>query len=335
MEKLTDLLHSLTEVIIRYHDAHVSEPLVRASAATIANAYREKSEELISSPETLEETFSALITKCTTAYPERRHLLQYLAHQIGFLNSFISKATSSSVEELNRYKAQLSTMLIDFKQLLDTKKSNVHRVSYSTVESGATPKEIGLNGLVKDGYFEVGHFCDSGTLLDEIVMQRLQLTTKSTDESIKDTIDVLCNHHQKPLVDAEKSVLEKRELALNKEKAVLTVKLEQAEPKLLDLERENEALKSTLAEERSKRIELEESARPEELRAAKEKISEQDKTINELRAQLTQKNFPLFKGQAKTGFYSPLLFAALATAQQKAPGQVPAPKEGGSYDPSI
>lgn len=317
MEKLADLLYSLTEVIIRYHDTHVGEPLVRASAATIAKAYREKSEELTSSPETLAETFSTLITNCTTAYPERRHLLQYLAHQIGFLNSFISKQTSSSTEELNLYKAQLSTMLIDFRQLLDTKKSNIHRVSYSTVESGTTPKEIGLNGLVKDGYFEVGHFCDSGTLLDEVVMQRLHLTTKSTDKSIRDSIDVLCNHHQKPLVDEEK--------------ATLTVKLREVEPKLLELERENEALKRSLVEELSRRI----SAHPEELNTAKEKILEQEATIKELRAQLAKKILPL----NKPGFYTPMLFTALATAQQKTQsqpqGQVPAPRDGTSYDPSI
>ncbi len=344
MPQLIDLLHSLTEVIIRYHDTHVSAPLVNNSDSTLlAKAYKDKSKEIIGDKETAQETLAELITKCTISYPKRKHLLNYFLHEVLFLNTMLTHPASFTPDELSKYKTQLSQMLIDFKQLLDTTKSKIHRVSYS-LSDDSSPTIIALDGLVKDGYFEVGHFCDSGTLLNEIVMSRVHFSMdhkekeKPTDIALSAFISELCDNHQNSLLAVEKLELQRQLDLVKREKAAQALELEKAGAKLVKQVEASAALTLELEQTRSKVRELEEAASkkvelvsqevqtesgPDELLVAREKIKVQETTISGLRADLAQKAppvLPLFRNPAFYGLYNPLLFNL---AQPRLPAKKP------------
>ena len=250
MTRIIDLLHSLTAVIIRYHDAQkVSEKLIIESNPSLLAAYSLRI--LTDTDKGFKTILNELITQCTKGYLDRKHLLTYLVNEIVFLKTILDNKQSFSSSELEQYKAAMTQMLLNFKQLLLTAKSATCRVKYSQqdLESGQT---ITLNGLVNDGYFG-NTLCLSGDLLAE-VLGRLNLSYTSSDEDIRDKADILCTEHQNALlvpeleqhkkdqakvIEAEQdkvTILNEQIKAVQQRESAITLQLEQALEKIKKLE---------------------------------------------------------------------------------------------------
>lgn len=330
MTRLVDLLHSLTAVIIRYHDAHVSEKLIIESDPTLltskSRAYSPRI--LTDSDKGFQTLLNELITKCTNGYPARKHLLTYLVNEIVFLKYLLDRKQSFNPSELEQYKATMSQMLLNFKQLLLTTKSTTCSVKYSTPNPEAAPK-IALNGLLNDSYYG-SKFCFSGDLFVE-VLTRFNLSHTSTDEEMITKAEILCTEHQNSLLIPELEQLNKTQAEVIKaEQAKVTGLTEQLKTaceeqsaQALHLEHALEKIKAlevqaahqaTLASETT--IEPEPEPEPE-LLAAQRTIEEQAATISSLRQQLSQKMTPspfrqtTFMG---LGLYNPLLFSLKPSA---------------------
>ena len=297
MAKLIDLLYSLTEVIIRYHDIHVSEPLVRNSNPNLlANAYKLKSKDIIATPDTIKDVLDGFITSCTVSYPERKPLLRYLTHQILFLNQILAQQASFSDEQLAHNKVQLKEMFINFRELLTTKKSNTYWVNYSKNKpSDPSPVRDEMHGVVKDAYFEMGHFCDSGSLLDEIVMGRFHLSTKTSNDEIGGLVDELCDNYQNTLFAAEKIELQRQLELAKREKTEQLLELEKfktiSAEQLLELDKlktagtmqvsEFEKLKLVCSEQVAEKIELQRQLELEKREKAEQLLElEKIKTVS-------------------------------------------------------
>lgn len=185
MVTLVRVMEALTEVIVQYHDAHVSP----------SEQVRDKA---------IRPSLEILINRCTSYYPERKDLLTYLSREIKFIKAIIDHEGSFTPEGLLFNKGQLAQLFINIRALLCTKKSETYSVHMRHIpgsEEGSI--EVILHGLVKDGYLDFGHFCDSGTLLDEFLREKLHLTTSSSDDVINELAGELCDNYQNYLLAVE------------------------------------------------------------------------------------------------------------------------------------
>ncbi len=314
MAKLIDLLHSLTEIIIRYHDIHVSKYLVSSEPLTntYTTNYKNKSKLIIAAQESFEQELTELINKCTSNYSERKHLLNYLLNQIVFLNNLITKKSPLTPEALSSYKAQLKKMIIDFKQLLNLRKSNDCNVSYSTLDITLAPKNITLHGLLKEGYLDLGYFCDSGELINNFFMQRFHLEPKTSNIEIEEFINELCDNYQNSLFAKEKVTLETQIASLNHELFEIKANKSELEKTILEQEKIIAELEKTTLEQEKIIAELEKTTLEQ-----KKILTEQEKAINQQKEIITKqdtsiKELSLKKVLSISGMpYSSTLFKAL------------------------
>lgn len=200
MSRLQDLLHSITAVIIRYHDAHASEKLIVESDATlIPKKSRELSPSLLNR-EDFEEYLKSLIRSCTVGYETRKLLLNYLTHEIVFIKSMLERKQPFTEEELYQFKQQISQMFIDLKQLLLTNKTALYKVSHSHLERDTAPA-ISISGLKNDSYFG-NKYCFSGDLINEL-LGRFHFSSESSNEELRAFAEDICSDHQNSLLVPE------------------------------------------------------------------------------------------------------------------------------------
>jgi hypothetical protein len=249
MTRLQDLLHSITAVIIRYHDAHASEKLIVESEATLlTKKARELSPNLLRRVD-FEDYLKTLIKACTEGYEKRKPLLHYLIHQITFIKTMQERKESFKEEELIQYKQQIAQMLIDFKQLLLTNKSSFYKVSHSKLGNDTVPA-ITISGVKNDGYFG-NTYCFSGDLIKEL-LERFHFTNETSIDELRSFADDICLEHQNSLLVPELAQAQKKQEELLQSAAVkdsaltlqVTTLTREAATKKLELEKALETIKT-------------------------------------------------------------------------------------------
>lgn len=248
MTRLEDLIYSLATVLVRYHDSQgLTVSLVNEQDELLkAQKSRTLATSIINSDEpTFEAKLRELITKCTIKYPDRQHFLTYLLNELIVLKSIHSRTDVVQKEELPQYEALLFQILQQFKQLLTIKKNETTAIKYSTLPGSASgTADITLNGLINTAY--VGsHFCNSGNLLLEEVLNRLNLTDKSSNEEIQSAAQDMVSEYQNKLI-ADTAARAQQDLLqqLNSLKA----KLEQTDKKNSSLRQENKEQQNIIKE---------------------------------------------------------------------------------------
>ena len=204
MIQLVDLIHTLTSVIVRYHDLHVPEKLITESdSAALQKKALEYSATIINDGTTgYKDRLFELIQKCTGTYKDRAPLLAYFLHEIEFLKNAVERRNAFTPQEFDQFKTEIAQLLLDFKQLLLHLKSSAYEVSYSK-SPPQTEKKISLMGLLNTGY--LGKiYCDSGALLLEVLF-RFRIDPTTPDEKIRDIADGLCMELQNSLLVPELS----------------------------------------------------------------------------------------------------------------------------------
>jgi hypothetical protein len=210
MTRLQDLLHSITAVIIRYHDAHALKKLIvepEAEATLLTKRARELSPNLLRRVD-FEDYLKTLIRDCTEGYETRKPLLHYLIHQITFIKAMQERKESFKEEELIQYKQQIAQMLIDFKQLLLTNKSSSYKVSHSKLGNDTVPA-ITISGVKNDGYFG-NKYCFSGDLIREL-LERFHFTNETSIDELRSFADDICLEHQNSLLVPELAQAQKKQ----------------------------------------------------------------------------------------------------------------------------
>ncbi|RUR04403.1 hypothetical protein [Legionella sp. km772] len=249
MTKLVKLLNSLISTLRANHDIHAKNgPSLRYDTENL---------------ETLEATLETMIEKSTESYKDRIHFLAYLKHEALFIKDLLLRKTAFTPDELIKCKKELSTLLIDLRELLKTLKTANYRVSYSDLAEESL--KIDLKGL-SNGYY----FCASGTMVNNEIMTPLGLSYTSSNGTITSIVNDICEEHQIKL--------------LGDENPKLRVQLEQERAKVLELEatrqKEKETLELALTQERLKQQELEATSQREkaalELALTQERLKQQE-----------------------------------------------------------
>ena len=181
MTRLEDLIYSLATVIVGYHDSQGINKLVteKDKAIRLEKTRAIAIQIIKATSPTFDERLKSLITECTDGYPLRKPFLHYLLNQLMFLHSAQSRLNSFDKDSFNLYTAEMAKMLTDFQNLITTPKSStIDKIKYCAIpsekvkESGNTT--ITLSGLKNDSYYG-GEFCNSGELLHDEVLQRLNI----------------------------------------------------------------------------------------------------------------------------------------------------------------
>ena len=201
MTRIADLLHSLTAIIVRYHDRQVVDKLVAEVDPVLLRAKAKKHSAFILND--IEHDYYAvlegLIKKSTEINPERTHFLHYILNEIAYLKSMNDHKKSFLKEELELYKTQITRILTDFRQLLVTNKTLTHLTTQHKI--GKPDMQIDLAGLVNAGYMS-SSLCFSGELIKEL-LEGYDLSPTSSNEEIKLFAEELCTDHQTHLLVPE------------------------------------------------------------------------------------------------------------------------------------
>lgn len=277
MTRLLDLLHSLTAVIIRYHDAQTEKKMVYLVSELGKHSF-DLSLKLLNK-EDYQANLNQLIAQCTKTYKERKSFLDYMTHEITFIKSMLDRKSSCTELELTQLKQQITQMLLDFKQLLTTSKGEFYKVTYSKLTSEA-PTTISIAGLKKNSYFlfPSSTLCLSGDLV-KLVLARLNLSPESSEQEIKETAENMCQELQNSLLVPE--------LVTCQNELRIALKNEEAKVAQLSKELTNNKLELSTA---SKIDRITEAAPT----SAAKGLSEQTLKTQETYPQISQSNRPVF-----------------------------------------
>jgi hypothetical protein len=209
MTRLEDLLYSLTSIIVQYHDSQSSvTKLVEASdKSTLQKKSRELAIDFIEDRIKLKgfvkgnvnANLEKLIKDCTNGYPDRRPFLYFILHEINFIKSIRDYKAPIDAMRLEKYKLQISQMLINFKCLLTTPKSKMVQIKRSKIDD-ETDAVVSLSGLKSDAYLYGGEYCNSGSLVKEDVLDRLNILVSNTSEEILQVASKICAEYQNTLL---------------------------------------------------------------------------------------------------------------------------------------
>ena len=231
MTKLEELIYSLATAIVCYYDTQkgVKKLIVESDPTTLRKKSREYAIGIILNPK-FDDQLKGLIDVCTNGYADRKHFLTFLLREISFLKMQLNKELPYNEEEIAKYQKQVTKLLIDFKQLLNTPKGKKYEVTHSDDNTG-----IDLKGMINDAYWG-NHFCNSGTFLIDEVFNRFHITPSSSEEELTEVAMSLCTEHQNTLLVTE---LQKQNLQLQTEKALLESEKE-------DFAEKNKVLEETI-----------------------------------------------------------------------------------------
>ncbi|CEG56441.1 hypothetical protein [Legionella fallonii] len=340
MTRLEDLIYSLAALIVTYHDTQGTNVLV---TETIPQARLNKSRgiaTLIMKAEepSYDKRLTELIKECTDTYRLRRPLLFYILHQIKFLNLMQSQQKSFGDSQLIKYKEQIKNMLSDFQQLIITGKSKTLNVRYCELTPEGTntpPKEVSLPGLKNDAYYGPS-LCNSGELLKDEVLLRLNVTVHTSQEEIAALAEDLCTGHENalsvPELRATNVKLQEQITGLETTiKEDLKPKIEQANATIREQAQTIESLTDQLRQTESKPIEPSRTAETlalklEEaearIRALEKTASENEETIQKQKVTITRLekqngNKPLTTFGTYGPFFSAMYAQRLLTQKQE------------------
>jgi len=274
MKRLHDLLHSITAVIIRYHDSNAKDKLIIESDPTLL---QKKSLELSIerlSQRDFESNLKELVKQCTEGYDTRKPFLSYLIHEVTFIKSILDRTTSFNALELAQYKQQMAQILLDFKHLLLTNKSDSYKVTYSKLSSEAATT-ISISGLKNDGYFG-NKLCHSGDLIAALLAQ-FHFDSNSPDKEMVELIEDMCQEHQNSLLVPE-----------------LSKSLKVETDKVTTLTDQQDTLKLNLA------------AQKLELERALTKIKELEEATTKVKPQTSTTEMQVSRAPAYSSFFHPL-----------------------------
>lgn len=243
MTQLIDLLHGLTEVLIRYHDYYASPHFVSKSNPNPDSAYRDRSKS-ISHANNLNTQLEDIIHTILEKRKDKNQLLTYLKEDILFLNNLINRNTSVFEEQLEEDKNILIRMLIEIKQLILTQKT-----SQCTITLINTDSKVSISGALQ---------CESGNQLERF-FKKLNLSKDSSPDEITRFIDELCTNHQNQFLVSElrqkieeqnnaQSTLENQLKSITEAQNQATIQISSLQLEGVTLKDENEKLKLKLAE---------------------------------------------------------------------------------------
>lgn len=248
MSRVNDLLHLLTAVVIRYHDAQITRaddkitpnsnsaplltPQVKAfcdelfankNAITPTQAQDEEGDfQLLKRERTdFQASLKELIIRSTQQYDYRRHLLYYFLNEIVFLKTTLNRKNPFTPEELAQYKDIMMQLITNFQQLLSTDKTQQYKVKYSSWDGGV---DISLSGL--SSYMGL---CLSGTLLEK-VLSYFHLSRTSTEDEVRTFVESLCSEHVNAVNVLLVPELIQRNLALEQQILLLQQRSPQFKP---------------------------------------------------------------------------------------------------------
>ncbi|MGL5741536.1 MAG: hypothetical protein ACRCXC_02770 [Legionella sp.] len=92
-------------------------------------------------------------------------------------------------------------MFLNLKLFLETPKHKTNQVTYSKTEK-TTASVVALSGLINDGYLS-NELCNSVTILNNTVLKRFNITTRSANEDIRTLAEQICMEHQNALLVPE------------------------------------------------------------------------------------------------------------------------------------
>lgn len=300
MTRLEELLHSLTAVIVRYHD---SQPKVKKLVvATDENLLREKSlscaKEIIQNKDIhFKIRLNDLIKKCLDS--GRRPFLYYILHEITSLKELLDQETSFESSRLEDYKNQITQLLIDLKLLLNTPKHKTCRITYSKTEE--TKKTvIDLSGLKNDGYIG-GELCNSGEILNNEVLNRFNICAYTSNERIREIAEQICMEYQRVLLVPELIAQNEVQKRINLEQGLVLSSITNQQ------EENQKKLETTSSKHYTalyvfyilfKRLHAKEQQQ-------KKVIEQQQETIDELRQKISELTHPVDSKPRDYRFYSP------------------------------
>ncbi|KTD82918.1 hypothetical protein [Legionella waltersii] len=209
MTRLEDLLYSLTSIIVQYHDSQSSvTKLVEASdKSTLQKKSRDLAIDFIEDRVKLKgfvkgnvhANLEKLIKDCTNGYPDRRPFLYFILHEINFIKSIRDYKAPIDPIKLEKYKLQIAQLLINFKSLLTTPKSKMVQIKRSKIDD-ETDAVVSLSGLKSDAYLYGGEYCNSGSLVKEDVLDRLNILVGHSNEEIVQIVSNICAEYQNTLL---------------------------------------------------------------------------------------------------------------------------------------
>ncbi|MCL9684438.1 hypothetical protein [Legionella maioricensis] len=304
---IEDLLISLTTYILRYHDSQPkNKPIIppESNLDLLQEKYRDHALKTLKNAD-YESYLTGLIKEGEKDYAGRLPLLFYILNEITVIKSMVDRKTSFSPTELEKYKKQMTQMLIDLRQLVMTIKGTTYNVRYSSIiEDGKeTPeKNISLSGTASYSYITGHSLCTSGSLLTEEVLKRFNITTTSSDKYIQGIAEELCEARQNALLVPELS-LKTRELSQLAEQQKEQIELQQCtlkeqEPILQEQGSSIKLLIEKLEALTQSTKDVPASVPPEDHEALQLKLQQAQTKIEELEATIINLKKPLAVGLA-------------------------------------
>jgi hypothetical protein len=303
---IEDLLISLTSYILRYHDSQPkNKPVIspESNPDLLQEKYRTHALRILRDTEISYDGYlTGLIKEGEKDYAGRSPLLFYILNEITVLKSMVDRKTSFSPDELEKYKKQMTQILIDLRQLVITIKGTTYNVKYSSIiEDGKeTPeKSISLSGTASYSYITGHSLCTSGSLLTEEVLKRFNITTTSSDKYIQNIAEELCEARQNALLVPE-LLLKERELTLSsdQQKEEIGALKRTLKEQDLVLQEQNSSIKilADKLEDSEKPKDVSPSEAQEEIEGLKLQLQQLQKKNDELEATIVNLKKPLAIG---------------------------------------
>lgn len=238
-QSLDDLITSLATILIRYHDSqkiNVCINLKENEPSVLKRAAREYATKLLQT-ENFDQEFQKLNVECTANYKERLELLTFIKNEIILLKELSRRSAPFNEEELEDYKSKIVVLLHDFKQLLNTPKLSTYSVHIKKLNEDSPVVKLGLHGMIDYkgvtnmfGMLKTSPLCNSGDLIREELLERLNLAENSTLHEIKIAAEHICEGHQHTLMAAALNRMEEKH---SQELSSLTNQLNEKEKKLV------------------------------------------------------------------------------------------------------
>lgn len=246
MTKLEELIYSLATVIVRYNSSqgnNINKLVSELESPQHKKQSREFAIEIMKNKEIkFEQQLKSLITMGTKGYAQRQHFLFHILNELTFLKMQLDRKVVFSPEELHKYQQQITQLFINFRQLLKTPKNALCTVKRNSLLPEGAASSIDLSGLINNGY--VGnHFCNSGIILIEEVLQRFHMDIEPSDAEIEEIAISLCMEHQNALLVSE---LGRQKIGLETENALLAMEKIELEKEKAELEDKNQAQQTTI-----------------------------------------------------------------------------------------
>lgn len=171
MPQINDVLSSAVTVIVRYNVVKLGITPSR-EAETVAALLKKTRAEMIGD-------LTALISASTASDPTRTPLLTYILYNIDKLREYTDRESPLEPTELESLKRSWIEVTANIQTLLKASQADQVKIVYDG-------KEVMLFGLVQRAW-RLWNYCQSGTILAEVLLPSLGLVPDSTAENVSKT----------------------------------------------------------------------------------------------------------------------------------------------------